>query len=319
MSLKPKSNGNGGNGGNFENRNFPVPKAGARRARVSLIVDLGTQKRDPIFQGPDGKLCKEDAEGAVKKEQKPAHQVAIFADLVNDVVDYGGDIGKAQYRLLLNKSFKGDIQGINFYHCPPMDNKGNIIEGKKWSYHAQSLLTKLGDAIGLENFGIQDETDDVELLLNGQFIAEVDVKETNSGKQDKDGNDIVYKNVNFKKPAKVPPEMKEDENGNEVEVIPTFAKLTQTPLIIGFDTISEDNVKFLRADIRKKIKQAEEYNTEEGAHAKAIIEAYEAKIGDKTEAAKADKESKPAAKPKTPAKPKAPVVQDTDLDDDIPF
>jgi hypothetical protein len=317
--LKPKSSGKGGNGGNYEQRNFPVPKSGARRARLSLIVDLGTQEREPSYIGPDGKLCKPDADGAVRKDNKPAHQIAMFADLVNDVVDYGGEIGKAQYRLLLNKSFKGDIQGINFYHCPPIDNKGNIIEGKKWSYHAQSMLTKLGDAIGIENFGVQDENDDVELLLNGQFIAEVDVKETNSGKQDKDGNDIIYKNVNFKKPAKVPPEMKEDEDGNEVEVVPTFAKLQQPAMIIGFDNVDEDNVKFLRADIRKKIKLSAEYDTPEGAQMKAAIEAYEAKLGIKDDGdTKADK---PAAKPKAaPAKPKKPVAQDfSDMDSDIPF
>jgi hypothetical protein len=318
LGLKPKSSGKGGNGGNYEQRNFPVPKAGARRARVSLIADLGTQEREPSYIGPDGKLCKPDAEGAVRKDNKPAHQIAIFADLVNDVVDYGGEIGKAQYRLLLNKSFKGDVQGINFYPTPPVDNKGNIIEGKKWAYHPQSMLTKLGDAIGLENFGVQDETDDVELLLNGQFIAEVDVKETNSGKQDKDGNDIIYKNVNFKKPAKVPPEMKEDADGNEVEVVPTFAKLQQTPMIIGFDNVDEDNVKFLRADIRKKIKASAEYHKEEGARMKAAIEAYEAKLGIKDDSAD-EKPAKPATpRPSKPAKPKAPVQQD-DMDDDIPF
>src|SRR5437763_16906908 len=99
MAFKPKSTGNGNR--NFEPRNFPVPKGGARRARVSLIVDLGTQERDPVWE-LDGKLVKEGTDGAVEKAQKPAHQVAVFADLVNDVVDYGGDIGEAQYRLMLN-------------------------------------------------------------------------------------------------------------------------------------------------------------------------------------------------------------------------
>src|SRR5438477_4746932 len=127
MAFKPKSNGNGG--GNFEQRNFPTPKSGARRARLSLIVDLGTQERDDVWE-KDGKLVKEGTEGAVAKPQKPAHQIAVFADLVNDVVDYGGDIGEAQYRLMLNKGFKGEIQGVNFNKVPPMDAKGNLMEGK---------------------------------------------------------------------------------------------------------------------------------------------------------------------------------------------
>lgn len=307
--MKPKSNGNGG--GNFENRNFPVPKAGVRRARLSLIVDLGTQERKPVYQGPDGKLCKEDTPGAVRKDQKPARQIAMFADLVNDVVDYGGDIGEAQYRLMLNKSFKGEIEGINFYHCPPLDGKG------KWGYHAQSMVMKIADAMGKEGFGIQDVSDDVSELLGEQFFAEVEVKETNSGKQDKDGNDIIYKNVNFRKPSPVAPEIKEDADGNEIEVVPTFAKLRVTPMCISFDEATKEQVKFLRRDILKKIKASSDY---EGSQMQKAIEEYEAENGGAQ-----DEPEKPAAKPakpapKKPATPKKPVVQDDDdPDDDLPF
>jgi len=212
MALKPKG---GSNGGNFEQRNFPTPKAGARRARVSLIVDLGTQDREPIWVDPDtGKAVKEGTDGAELKELKPTQQIAIFADLVNDVVDYGGDIGEAQYRLMLNKSFKGNIQGINLQKMPPTDNKGNIIQGKSWNFHINSILSKLGKAVEIDGFG-EDGNDDVEVLLGKQFFADVEVKETNSGKQDKDGNDIIYKNVNFKNANKVAAEIKTDEDGNE--------------------------------------------------------------------------------------------------------
>lgn len=315
MAFKPKSSGNNGGNRDFEQRNFPVPKSGARRARISLIVDLGTQEREPVWE-LDGKLVKEGTEGAVEKAQKPAHQIAIFADLVNDVVDYGGEIGEAQYRLLLNKGFKGEIQGINFNKVPPMDAKGNLIEGKPWSFHPQNLLTKLGKAVDIKDFGT-DGNDDLELLLNGQFVADVEVKETNSGKTDKDGNDIIYKNVNFKGASKVPAEIKEDENGNEVEVIPTFAKLRQSARCVTFDEATKEDVKFLRRDIIKKIKLSSDYP---GSAIQKAIEAYEAENGtkgddsDKTEKPAA----KPAAKPAKPAKPKAPVPQD-DLDDDIPF
>lgn len=316
MAFKPKGGGNS-NGGNFEQRNFPTPKSGARRARLSLIVDLGTQERADVWE-KDGKLVKEGTEGAEAKSQKPAHQIAVFADLVNDVVDYGGDIGKAQYRLMLNKGFKGEIQGVNFNKVPPMDAKGNRIEGKSWSFHPQNLLTKLGKAIDIPDFGT-DDNDDLELLLNGQFLADVEVKETNSGKQDKDGNDIIYKNVNFKGPSKVPAEIKTDDDGEEVEEVPTFAKLTQKPRIITFDDATEEDVKFLRKDIVKKIKLSSDYA---GSKIQKAIEAYEAANGggdkgDDGDDSPADKPAKPAAKPAKPKKPVAPAADD--MDDDIPF
>lgn len=315
-SLKPKSNGGGD--GNFEQRNYPTPKKGARRARVSLIVDLGTQERKPIWVDPDtNKAVKEGTDGAVQKDQKPAHQVAIFADLVNDVVDYGGEIGEAQYRLLLNKSFKGEIEGINFQKVPPMDANGNRIDGKPWSFHAQNMLTKLGKAVEIEDFGI-DGNDDLDLLLDKQFVADVDVKETNSGKVDKDGNDIIYKNVNFKGASKVPTEIKTDEDGNEEEVTPTFAKLRQKARLITFDEATEEDVKFLRKDLIKKIKLSSDYA---GSQIQKAIEAFEAKNGSKEDSGKEKEEAKPAAKPAKPAKPaapKKPVPQD-DMDDDIPF
>jgi len=316
MGLKPKSSGNGGSG-NFEPRNFPTPKSGARRARVALIVDLGTQEREPVWE-LDGKLVKEGTAGAAEKAQKPAHQVAVFADLVNDVVDYGGEIGEAQYRLMLNKGFKGEIQGINFNKVPPMDNKGNLIEGKPWSFHVQNLLSKLGKAVEIDGFG-EDGNDDLELLLGKQFVADVEVKEVNSGKKDKDGEDIIYKNVNFKGASKVPAEIKTDEDGNETEVVPTFAKLRQPAMLITFDEATKEQVKFLRRDIIKKIKLSSDYP---GSAIQKAIEAFEKENGVK-DADGDDKPAekpaaKPAAKPAKPAKPKAPVEQDM-ADDDVPF
>lgn len=316
MGLKPKSSGNGGNGGNFEPKNFPTPKGGARRARVSLIVDLGTQEREPVWE-KDGKLVKEGTDGATSKDQKPAHQIAVFADLVNDVVDYGGEIGEAQYRLMLNKGFKGEIQGVNFNKVPPMDAKGNRIEGKPWTFHPQNLLTKLGKAVEIDGFG-EDGNDDLEFLLGKQFVADVEVKESNSGKQDKDGNDIIYKNVNFKGASKVPAEIKTDEDGNEEEVTPTFAKLRQAARLVTFDEATEEDIKFLRKDVIKKIKLSLDYS---GSQIQKAIEAFEKKNGGPKDDADTPAEkpaAKPAAKPAKPAKPKQPVAQDIE-DEDIPF
>ena len=75
-------------------------KAVVQAARISLIVDIGTQER-PDFE-------EKDKQGNVieVKPQKPAQQVVVFADLVDQVVDYGGDIGEKQYRLMLNKELQ---------------------------------------------------------------------------------------------------------------------------------------------------------------------------------------------------------------------
>lgn len=100
MAFKPaNANKTGGTGKrDFDsNFNMPEPKAGSRPARISLIVDLGIQER-PDF---------EDSKTKETRPQSPCQQLAIFADLPNDVVDYGGNIGKQPYRLCLNKTFAG--------------------------------------------------------------------------------------------------------------------------------------------------------------------------------------------------------------------
>jgi hypothetical protein len=314
MAFKPKNANRTENSGDFEPRNFPVPKSGARRARVSLIVDLGEQNRESIWKKGDT-IVTEDTEGAVEQKQKPCQQVAVFADLVNDLVDYGGDVGKAHYRLLLNNSFAGKLKGINFAASPPKDAKGKTIEGKKWGFHPQNLLTKLANAVGKPEVV---ESMDIEELLGEQFIAEVEVKETKSGKNDKDGVEIVYKNVNFKKASQVPAEVKEDDEGNEEEVVPTFAALKMEPKAITFTNATKDDIKFIRANIIKQIKLANDYA---GSQMQKAIEAFEAEQGNKTQDDVADDDvapSKPAAKPAAKKAEKKLVPQE-DMDEDVPF
>ncbi len=308
MSFKPKSaNNGGGNGGEYVQRNYPVPKGGPRRARVSLIVDLGVQEREDFDIGKP-----------TQKPQKPCQQVAVFADLVNDVVDYGGDVGEAHYRLMLNGVFKGVLKGINFAATPPKDIDGNTIEGKKWGFHDLNILTKVARAIGKPEI---QETMDISELLNGQFMADVDVKIVPSGKNDSEGNEIVYKNVNFKGAAKVAPVMKLDENGDETgdEMVPKFAALKVEPKCITFENATKEDVKWIRSNLIKVIKLAHDYPN--SAMQKAI-EAYEAENGKSTDSEPVEKEDVAPAKaksaPKAPAKPKKEVPQDA-IDDDIPF
>lgn len=326
MSFKMKKSGNGGNGGNFEPRNFPAPfpagPTGAstkvRPARVSMILDLGNQNRKDIYE-LDGKLVNEDTPGAEAKSQKPADQVAVFADLVANVVDYGGEIGKQPYRLPLNKGFKGEIEGINFGQVPPKDPKGKLIEGKPWAFHPQNMLAKLAKATGLHSLGVGDDTD-LEQLLDQPFNVTIEVKETNSGKQDKDGNDIIYKNTNIKGLSALAPvdTGDVDDDGNPIETLPDVRPLTNPPMCITFDNAKKEDIKWIRRDFIKKIKLANNYA---GSNMQKAIEAYEAENGgSKDDSGDGDapaEKPKAAAKPKAPAKPKPPVQQD--MDDDIPF
>lgn len=221
---------------------FPVPNAGNQAARISLIVDIGTQEREDF----------EDKETGEVKPQKPVQQLVVFADLVDEIVDYGGDIGEKQYRLMLNKSFKGDIQGVAFTAVPPRDVKGNMIEGRIWTFHPQNLLTKLAKATGNEHIlGVNnDDNMDITALLGAAMYADVEVSETESKKKDADGKSKTYTNVNFKQANKVPV-----NKGKPLEV----EELEVEPLIINHDNVTEETLVFLRKDIIKLMKLAPEY------------------------------------------------------------
>lgn len=308
MAFKPINAGKSKSGNNdFEPRNMPVPKAGSRKARVSLIVDLGIQRREDF----------EDPKTGEVRPQKPQQQVAVFADLVSDIVDYGGKIGKAQYRLLLNKSFKGEVQGINFAPVPPRDGDGNIIEGKPWGLHPANLLTKLAKAVGKEEI-IYDEGPngmDISLLLDQPFIAQVEVKVTEGKKKDADGNPIIYKNVNYKGCTPIPT-VEDEETGEEKPM--TVAKLTQPARCITFDSATVEDIQFIRSNLLRMIKNAENYP---GSQMQKAVEAYEAKNGSKANDEQQEEEQEeeaPKTTAKAKAKPKAAPVEVED-EDDVPF
>ena len=307
--FMPDNNGSSNSEYTGEQRNYPVPKAGSRRARVSLIVDLGVQDREDSYKTPAGVLCNSDTPDAIGTPQKPVRQVAIFADLVNDTVDYGGDIGKAHYRLMLNGTFNRVIKGINFNKSPPMDAKGKKIEGKEWTLHAQNLITKLAKAVGKDEV---IESAKVNQLLDLPFMAEVAVNEKDSGKVDKDGEPIIYKNVNFKGSSKVSPVPtgEDDENGDPIEEIPKFNALKVPALCITFGNAQKDNIKYIRPAIIKMIKLANDYA---GSNMEKAIQAYEAdnaKSGDKPE-----EDDAPVAKVVKPVVKAKPMPKE-DLDSD---
>jgi len=309
MSFKPMGQRESTNntGSEYVQKNFPEPKPGMRRARVSTIIDLGVQDREP---GDDG------------KEKTPKQHVAIFADLVNDVVDYGGEIGKQQYRLMLNNTFKGKMKGIGFFPTPPKDpDTKETIKGVPWALHDNSVITKLAKAIGKPD--IQQHMD-ISQLLGGQFLADVEVRKTPSGKTDAEGNEIVYTNINYKGASKPAPVFVTDADGNEVEEIPVFAPLKAEPKCITFENATKEDIGIIRPGIIKVIKLAHNYA---GSQMQKAIEEFEAEQGSKqapvAEQVAPAKAAAPKAAPKqkatpvaTPAPTPAPAA---DMDDDIPF
>ena len=273
---------------------FPVPKAGSRKARVSLIVDLGEQNR-PDF---------EDEKTGETRPQKPCQQVAVFADLVNDTVDYGGTIGKQHYRLLLNKTFAGEITGINFMFVPPKDAKGKIIEGKEWTLHPANILTKLAKATNNTDV---ITSGNIEELLNAPFMAQVEVKEKDSGKTNDAGEPIIYRNVNYKGCSEVP--LDDDDQPMQVAELNTEAKC------ITFQNAKVEDIKFIRKKLIDMIKLANDYA---GSNMEKAIQAFEAQQNSDAPEEAEEEKPKPTKPAKKPAK-KEPEPAEDDGDEDSPW
>ena len=287
MSYKPQAQANtsgerkpSGVAPNGVAYKYPVPEGGSQAARISLIVDIGIQEREDFLDEKTGEA----------KPQRPVQQVVIFADLVDQIVDYGGDIGEKQYRLLLNKNFKGDIAGVNFTSVPPRDADGNLIEGKIWTFHPANLLTKLAKATGNDHILGVDEANNMDIgaLLGAGFYADVEVKSNDSGKKKEDGTPIIYNNVNFKGSAKLPM-----VKGKQLEI----DELQVTPMILNHENVTAETLIYIRGKVLEMMKKAKEY---EGSNLQKLLGSTKAE-----EPAKAT----PAASQPGP----------TTIDDDIPF
>lgn len=283
MSFKPKSDRKP-----FEQRDFVAvfPEEGNHEARVSLIVDLGIQPRKDF----------KDKETGEERQQKPCQQVAVCVDLVEQEVDYGGDIGKQQYRLLLNKAFQGELEGINFVEVAPKDANGELIKGKLWTFHPNSMLTRLAKATGHDEIlgGSEEDNMDIERLLNEPLMVVVNIKESAGKSPNADGTPKVYKNLNVGALSPVPKKM-----------LPHVAALNTPPKLITFDNATEANMAHVRRSIIEKIKLATNYA---GSNMQKAIEAVEAKRGGAP---------KPAARTEQPSQ--AAAQEGEEFDDDIPF
>lgn len=266
-------------------------------ARISMIVDVGTQER-PNFE-EEYEKGKEKHESALKWEtnpavlieregkqfisipQKPNRQVVIFADLVSEKVDYGAPVGEKQYRLMLNKSFKSAITGTPLTVMQARDDKGNVIEGSPKTFHTRSLLNQLGKACGVS---FVKNGNDIRELANKPFACTVESKKAKQG-------DGVF--TNFKSATPM------------MEGVPV-AELDEPCQLITFEEATVDQVKTLRKSIIEMIKKSNDY---EGSQIEKAIKEMEASRGSNNSSAAPKPEKQETAAPKG----------FDDFDDDIPF
>lgn len=273
MSFKPKQKySNNSN----EDRKYPAPASdGLQFARVSQIVDMGTQPQANIEEEYDEnnekhKAAVENGTGSftvpvwgdlkgkkcISLPRKPKDSVAVFIDLVENTVDYGGEIGEKHYRLMLNKSFKGDITPIPFGAVPPKSPDG------KWTFAPSSMLTKLATVCNMPQVigkGTDDENMDISLLLNKPLQVNIEIVTTEK-------NGKTFTNVYNKGLSPI----------RKTDVVPEL--LTEARLIT-FDEATAEDVKFIRKDLRNKIMEALNFkgsNMEKAFIAAGIISAEQA-------------------------------------------
>lgn len=320
FSLKPQSNGNTNSNNapqvdwNAINKQVETDN---HTAVISQIVDLGVHT-PPLSAGIEKSTefdTREEAEALVAqvetmlkksdfsqvkiteqgdkfivnaqvRQPKDRQEIAVFADLVGNVINYGGEIGEKPYRALLNKTWKGEIRGLGLAVVPPQK------QGGVWTFAPNSMLTELAKVTRqntITDGTVKNDLNNIGLILGKSLM--VDVVKTEDG-------DKIY--VNVKGISSVPSQLAKLIDYNLV-----------TPVGISFTdaTVELLVAAGIRGSIIKKIKQANNY---QGSNMQKAIEAYEAlNNGSSSEEG--------AKQPETPKK-QSEVTQTTDLDDDtIPF
>lgn len=293
-------------------------KGGSRPARISLIVDLGVQQRDPFTEAyvesspkhikalaEQGAIILDD--GNISIPQKDQPQIAVFADLTSDVVDYGGDLGKQPYRLSLNGSDFGAMRGIGFSGSYAFDKNGQIQKDKGFTFHTMSPLTKLAKATKQTQIisGSGVDNMDVAQLLDKPFMAQVDKTE----KTKDDDTKAIY--LNFKGCSEVPMVPSDPSDPDSEEIMMMVKPLVAPPTVITFDNVTEELRKWIRGDVAKKIKQAVNYS---GSKMQAVLEGVAPNTND--EPTPDLNKSKPASKPVVK---KVDTEQEEDEFSEIPF
>lgn len=245
--------------------------------------------------------------GGYDKDGKPKlyQEIAIFADCTEMEVDYGEEIGVKPYRVMLNRSFMGDITGFQLKKVPP-NEKGGV-----WTIKGNTKLAEIATATGHKDLLSVDLDDaDWSEMLGEGFNLQL----TRSG--DKDQYINVGKCVSLKK--------KKNKATGKMEV-EEVEELTDEAVAITFDNATVEMLEIAkpRFDVIKKIKSATDY---EGSAMQDAVEAYEelmkakykakSKDSEYDESEDEDEEETPKSKTKPKAKTKPKKVEEEPEDDD---
>lgn len=216
-------------------------------------------------------VVEEDAEFVVTCNEfggeREYQELAIFADLTENPVDYGGDIGTKAFRVMINRRWMGDIKGFQLKKSAPTTKDG------VWNVKGNTKLAELATATGCKHLLEVDleDADWSEMLGQGLNIG-----------IEKSGDDLQYLEVGTCVGLK-----KRKGQLEEVD------ELEQDPILITFDdcTVEDLEAAHIRSDVIKKIKSATDYA---GSQIEKAIKEYEkrlkAKLAAKKEAAEGDDE-----------------------------
>lgn len=325
-----------------------VPEDGLQVMQVSLLVDLGQHEKLPRFAKDSSGNVELDENGQKKiimpnKELSPRGErkdldakISVYVDLLNQTHDYEGDIGVRNIRLPLVEPVMGIAEGINWTTTAPRDGNGKYIQGRAWTLAPTSKWAKLADVtrypdgkkvkdVIFEPSYSNPKLNDVRELLGKPFMANLDVK-----KQDRDGKTFINTRIKSYVPlAKGFPV-------GEALITPIAIRFDDVDLTVPLDCLGgATKLDMLRIADLRRITLAVNY---QGSNMqKAIVEKYgtdgEAELVAKSKELfnkklSSDKEyseilsllAKPAEKaPAKTVEKAAPVQEEDDFEDDIPF
>lgn len=227
-----------------------------KKTKLVKLKGKGDKAEWVEAEGDKNFVVKINEYGGYDKKGNPLEyqELAIMADLTELEVDYGEEIGIKPYRVLLNKFFKGNINGFQLKKSPPEK------DGGVWTVKSNTKLAEIATATGLKSL-LQVDLEDADWA---EMLGEaMNVSLTKSG--DKEQYVNVGKCVALKK--------KKNRKTGEMEV-EEVEELEEEPLLITFDDVTVDILKkaHLRYDIIQKIKSASDY---EGSQMQEALEEYE--------------------------------------------
>ena len=239
--------------------------------------------------------------------EREYQELAMFADLTENPVDYGEDIGTKAFRVMLNRRWMGEVNGFQLKKSKPAQKDG------VWTIKGNTKLAELASATGHKDLLECDLEDaDWSEMLGEAFNITIE----------KSGDDGQYLNIGKCVALK-----------KKKGVLEDVEDLEQDAILLTFDdvTVEELELAHIRGDIIKKIKKASDYK---GSQMQKAVEEFEARQKAKAKPASKDsddadededEEEKPARKVnkvtkatagKKTTKPKAGEKEDSEGNDE---